>query len=198
MSFYRRHLPHWLPADKLVFVTWRLHGSQPSGAGPRPAIPQTNPQTDGQRFVTLDRLLDHAPGPTWLRNPKVADAVVETLFLAADRWTLCDLYSWVIMSNHVHILILPSKPLREVTRAIKSTSARLANQILGRAGQPFWQDESFDHWVRNEAEFHKITRYIEMNPVNPGLVSQPEDWPWSSAHPRFRRTELGRSGTCPT
>ncbi|HLX42440.1 MAG TPA: transposase [Bryobacteraceae bacterium] len=148
--------------------------------------------------MTLDQALVDFPGPTWLRNPKVADAVVETLFVAANQWQLCDLFSWVVMSNHVHILIFPLKPLREVTRAVKSTSARLANQILGRRGQPFWQEESFDHWVRSTTEFDKIRRYIEMNPVNGGLVDQPGDWPWSSAHPRFQKPELGRSGTCPT
>jgi len=133
----------------------------------------------------MDRLLDRAPGPTWLSRPEIAKAVVDTLLIAEQKWELCELFSWVVMSNHVHVLLRPHKPLREVTRAIKSTSARLANQILNRAGSPFWQDESFDHWVRNSREFEKIAHYIEANPVKAGLVAKPEDWPWSSAAPQF-------------
>ena len=44
---------------------------------------------------------------------------------------------------------------------MKNTSAREANLILGRTGQAFWQDESYDRWVRDAKEFDSITRYIE-------------------------------------
>jgi REP element-mobilizing transposase RayT len=77
---------------------------------------------------------------------------------------------------------------------VKNTSARKANLILGRTGMPFWQDESYDHWVRDAKEFDRIARYIEWNPVKAGLVEQVELWPWSSASASF----IGRSGTCPT
>ena len=64
---------------------------------------------------------------------------------------------------------------------MKWFTARKANQILRRTGQPFWQDESYDHWVRNRQERTKIINYIEMNPSKARLVKCPEDWPWSSA-----------------
>jgi type I restriction enzyme R subunit/putative DNA methylase len=53
--------------------------------------------------------------------------------------------------------------------------------LLHRTGERFWQDESFDHWVRSEGEFIRIQKYIENNPVKAGLVAKAEDWPWSSA-----------------
>lgn len=165
-------------------------------AGPRPASADTQPLTRGQRFAALGRELARAPGPHWLKIPEVAEAVASTLFVAELKWQLYELFAWVIMSNHVHLLLRPHKPVREVTRAIKSTSARLANQILNRIGEPFWQVESFDHWVRNAAEFDKIVRYIEMNPVSAGLAERPEDWFWSSANATFLKAD--RSGTCPT
>jgi putative transposase len=117
----------------------------------------------------------------FLKNPRVAAAVTETLILAEGKWELFDLFAWVVMSNHVHVLLQPHKPLQEVTRAVKNTSARLANVILGRTGQPFWQPESYDHWVRNGKQFDRIVRYIESNPVKAGLVERAEMWPWSSA-----------------
>jgi len=94
---------------------------------------------------------------------------------------LYELQSWVLMANHVHILIHPKANLSRITKAIKGFSARQANTILGRTGQPFWQDESYDHWVRGAEEEARIVRYIEENPVVAGLVGRAEDWRWSSA-----------------
>ena len=177
MSFYRRRLPHWQPEGVPVFLTWRLHSSLP---GWHQAA--TSAASDGQRFIELDRQLDAAAsGPMFLKDPRVAAAVVQALFIAAHEWKLFDLMAWVLMSNHVHVLLQPHKPLREVTRAVKSTSARAANLILGRTGQPFWQDESYDHWVRDGKELQRIVQYIEWNPVRAGLIDTPELWPWSSA-----------------
>jgi len=70
---------------------------------------------------------------------------------------------------------------------LKGYTAREANRILGRTGQHFWQEESFDHWSRDEDEFFRIIAYIENNPVKAGLVTRPEDWQWSSAAERKRR-----------
>jgi putative DNA methylase len=130
----------------------------------------------------LDRQLDSAnSGPTFLRHPQVATSVARTLFIASRKWGLYELFAWVVMSNHVHVLLQPHKLLREVTRAVKNTSAREANLILGRTGLRFWQDESYDHWVRDSKELERIVRYIEWNPVRAGLVERSELWPWSSA-----------------
>lgn len=88
------------------------------------------------------------------------------------------------MTNHVHVLAEPLAPLFKITHRIKGAAAYRANLILARTHKRFWQDESFDHWVRNPAEWEKIRGYIEGNPVAAGLVTRPENWPWSSAsHP---------------
>ena len=70
---------------------------------------------------------------------------------------------------------------KKLARLIKGATARQANLILSRTGMRFWQDESFDHWIRNLAESQKIRVYIENNPVAAGLAVRPEEWPWSSA-----------------
>jgi len=85
------------------------------------------------------------------------------------------------MVNHVHILIDPQAKLSRITKAVKNFSARQANALLGRTGQPFWQDESWDHWVRGPEELEKTVAYIEGNPLAAGLVERVEDWRWSSA-----------------
>ncbi len=53
--------------------------------------------------------------------------------------------AWVIMPNYVHQLILRQVELPRITDCIKGRTARDANRLLGRAGAPFWQHESYDH-----------------------------------------------------
>src|SRR5580704_807074 len=181
MSFYRRKLPHWQPDGAPIFLTWRLFGSLP-----RVNLPAS--LTPSEKFLLQDRQLDAATsGPMYLKDPQVAAAVAETLLVESNHWKIFDLFAWVLMSNHVHVLLQPNKPLQEITRTVKNRSAREANIILGRTGQPFWQTESFDHWVRDGKQFHRIVRYIESNPVRAGLAASPEQWPWSSASPQIQQ-----------
>jgi putative transposase len=80
----------------------------------------------------------------------------------------------------IHPLVDPSRLLK----SLEGTTAREANKLLGRTGEPFWQKESYDHWVRDPAEFERIRAYIENNPVKAGLVRLSEQYPWSSASVR--------------
>lgn len=91
-----------------------------------------------------------------------------------------DLHSWVIMPNHVHLLLTPGVSISKLLNSLKAVTARRANLILQKTGKPFWQDESYDRLVRNRDEFRRIQNYIENNPVTAGLVGTPEQFPWSS------------------
>jgi len=53
--------------------------------------------------------------------------------------------------------------------------------MLAMTGTCFWQEESYDHRVRNEREFEKIRSYIEENPVRAGLAREANEYRWSSA-----------------
>jgi REP element-mobilizing transposase RayT len=122
-------------------------------------------------------------GPLWLKDSRIAKTVLSALNAGQQR-KMFTLHANVIMANHVHVLISPHSPLAQITQQIKGATARDANLILGRTGSRFWQDESFDHWIRNPEEWQRARAYIERNPVVAGLVNKPEDWPWSSAsHP---------------
>jgi putative transposase len=154
-------------------VTWRLAGTLPK---------LDRACRDGRTFVVRDDLLGRATtGPTWLRQPEIANCVVSCL--RENAGGAYDLHAYVIMPNHVHVLLRlrPREQLATITRALKGKSARLSNVLLGRTGQPFWQDESFDHWIRHPQQFAKVKAYIEWNPVRAGLVTTPEQWPYSSA-----------------
>ncbi len=122
--------------------------------------------TPGQAFVANDRALDRdSHGPVWLKDSAIANLAALAIQKGESERSFYNLHAWVVMPNHVHLLILPKEPLPVITRWLKGSTARQANQLLGRTGQPFWQDESFDRWVRNDSEFDRIARYIEENPV---------------------------------
>jgi REP element-mobilizing transposase RayT len=190
--FYRRKLPHWLPEvseEAFLFITWRLAGSLPwgrrfglpSGAGAS-ACQVGQALSPGKSFIAFDRETDKAAfGPVWLRDPRIATMVAETLQHGESEMEFYRLRAWVIMPNHVHLLMLPKQPLPVIMRWLKGSTARKANLILSRSGETFWQDESFDHRVRDQAELDWLVHYVEHNPVTAGLIANPAVWPWSSA-----------------
>jgi REP element-mobilizing transposase RayT len=102
------------------------------------------------------------------------------------------LLAWVVMPNHVHVLVQLDQqhPLPKVLHSWKSYVANQANKILGRSG-PFWQREYFDRFIRNEDHYRNAVRYIEDNPVKAGLVMLPEDWRFSSARLRSAAEKSG-------
>jgi REP-associated tyrosine transposase len=176
----RRRLPHSYPEGRWLFVTWTLYGSLPAGKFPSPAK-----ATSVEAFAWIDRHLDTArSGPTFLRQDAVAQIVVDSLFRGAKLGHY-QLGPFVIMANHVHVLFLPVISPTLFLKSLKGTTAREANKALNRVGEPFWQRESYDHWVRSEDEWNRIARYIENNPVRAGVVAAIQDYPWSSAHPKF-------------
>jgi hypothetical protein len=71
--------------------------------------------------------------------------------------------------------------LPKLTRSLKGITAKRANAMLALTGRRFWQEESYDHQVRNEREFERIRSYIEENPVRAGLVTEAGEFRWSSA-----------------
>jgi REP element-mobilizing transposase RayT len=172
----RRRLPHIYPEGGWLFVTWHLHGSLPQALYPPPGKPSA-----GKAFVWMDRYLDTTrQGPMYLRQPEVAALIVEALQRGLAM-KLYDLRAFVIMGNHVHVLFRPEQQASRALQWLKGTTARAANQFLSRTGKPFWQRESYDHWVRDERELERIAAYIENNPVQAALAAEASQYKWSSA-----------------
>ena len=183
----RRRLPHQYPPGKTLFLTWHLHGSLPVVLYPPP-----RKRSSGKAFVWMDRYLDTTrAGPMFLKNESVAGLVVEAIHRGARELAHYELDAYVVMSNHVHLLVTPRTDPSRFLKSLKGFAARQANRVLGRTGEPFWQAESYDHWVRNAEEHARIQRYIEQNPVKAGFVQRAEDYRWSSAYQRRRVTGAG-------
>jgi putative transposase len=68
--------------------------------------------------------------------------------------------------------------------SLKSYTAHQANKLLARTG-PFWQHESYDHWVRDEDELERIVAYINANSIKAGLADRAHEFCWCSAHDRY-------------
>ena len=144
----------------------------------------------------MDRLLDRAcTGPLFLRMPGVAKMVMDAIYYRDQR--TYHLHAFVVMPNHVHLLMTRLEAVSKVMESPKRFTAREGNRLLGLTGQPFWQDESWDRLVRNDTEFERIVYYIERNPVTAGLAATPEEFPWSSARPIDNRPQLAKTLTHP-
>src|SRR5258708_3447664 len=114
---------------------------------------------DGRAFVAADRELERTSlGPVWLKQAQVAECVTEIIRDGDSVRNLYELGAFVVMPNHVHLLIEPKTHAPKITQYVKGVSARQANAFLGRTGHPFWQDESFDRWVRSSKEKTNIIR----------------------------------------
>ena len=118
-------------------------------------------------------------GPKSLQMPKIARMVVASI-KQGERLGHYDLVAYAVMPNHVHLLIWPKIAPSRLMKSLKGVTAREANKILGTTGEPFWQKESYDHWVRDAEELQKIRHYIYNNPVKAGLVVDARDYPWAS------------------
>jgi REP element-mobilizing transposase RayT len=171
--FWQRRMPYAVPEGSVVFVTWRPAGTMAKSKVVREPDP-------GKAFLLEDRELDKdQTGPQWLKDVKIAAIVADALLYGSQ--SKYELYAWVVMSNHVHIVIRPNSPLPGIMKWLKAATASRANQILNRTGQPFWAREYYDHCVRDTRELDSVIHYIEWNPVKAGIVASPEEYPWSSA-----------------
>lgn len=173
-----RHLPHWQQGGCTYFVTFRLADSvsedrlrqwkteQKQWLSAHPAPRSETECAEYQRLFTepMQQWLDAGYGACWLRDPATASLVASALqHFHGERYTLDD---FVIMPNHVHVLVTPLKEhkLPEILHSWKSFSAKQINHAIGRSGI-VWQDESFDHIVRSAAQLERFRDYIRNNPA---------------------------------
>lgn len=177
----RGYLPH-VDADRVVqFVTFRLADSMPQEVLERWREDLANGLvTDADFRRRIETYLDQNYGSGALKDVRIASVIQDTLLKwDGERYRLL---AWVIMPNHVHILIekFDGVALPDVMHSIKSYTAHEANRLLDQKGR-FWSKEYFDRYIRNGRHFAAVVRYIEENPVKARLCRKPEDWRFSSA-----------------
>jgi hypothetical protein len=88
------------------------------------------------------------------------------------------------MPDYAHLVLMPladdngNFSIPEIMQGIKSTSAHRISKLLRRKGL-VWQQESFDHVVRQEEGIPARVEYLINNPVRAGLVRSAEEYPWA-------------------
>ena len=111
----------------------------------------------------FEQWLDAGEGACLLGQPELRDVFVETVQKknGVQYW----LEGFVVMPNHVHVLVTPigGHRLSSIVQGWKSISTRKINELRKEKGS-VWQKESFDHIVRNAESLSKFQQYIEDNP----------------------------------
>ena len=197
--YYWRHLPHCQPPGATLFIAFRLAGSLPrtvieellaqqhQAARALEQIPDADERMrqtyleSRRAFARWDEELTADQGPRWLAIPNVANLVAHSLHYRDDQVYRLD--AFCIMPNRIHLVCAPLQmangeyhALSSILHSLKRYTAREANKLLKRRGA-FWQQESYDHVVRDESEFRRIVRYVMYNPVKAGLAAAWEEWP---------------------
>lgn len=177
-----RNLPHWRQEGATYFVTFRLGDSLPREKlqglrterlewlrkHPPPVSPADLRRFQALFSAKIERYLGAGYGACWLKSARIADVVEGALLhFEGDRY---DLGRYVIMPNHVHLLVTPAPgdDLSRILHSWKSFAANEINKSVNRRGS-LWQEECFDHIVRDEEELRHYERYILENPQNAGL-----------------------------
>ncbi|MCK5124796.1 MAG: transposase [candidate division Zixibacteria bacterium] len=108
------------------------------------------------------------------------------------------LLTYVIMPNHVHLLLLPNEQI-EIGREIGKLKGRYAHEVIqrwkdknspllkqieicnrGSQEYAFWLPRCYDYNCRTIDKTLEKINYCHNNPIKAGLVENTEDWPWSS------------------
>ncbi len=205
---YHRYLPHFQPAGVTFFITGRLYGSLPQEALEKLkeekeaaynrikreykdeiARDEEIRKMHKRHFAKWDEYLDrNSSEPQWLKKPEIADIVTESL----HHWhgKSYNLVAYCIMPNHFHLIIDTSdetkytKPLYAILHTLKSYTAKKANKALNRTGV-FWQEESYDHVIRDSREFKNTMTYTLENPVKAGLVENWEEFAYAYVNDNY-------------
>lgn len=204
-EFYQRRLPHWQPVGGVFFVTVCLKGAvskqvlrklrrkyeedMRSLTEDGLALDQARSEASQKYLLELDAVLDkYQADIQFLKIPEVAQIIKDQLHRFDKR--LYDLLAYCIMPNHFHVVFdtglqVHGKDidfvgedyvqLHDIMRKIKGASANFSNKVLNRSGA-FWQEESWDRWMRDEKDLNNCIDYTLMNPVKGGLVRDWCDW----------------------
>ena len=116
------------------------------------------------------------------RNENWAKLFLDTLY--RYRGTAYLLHDFVIMPDHIHVLMTPITSLEKAVQFIKGGFSYRAKTELS-SNMEVWQRGFSDHRIRDAEDYERHIQYIHFNPVRKHLCEKPEGYPYSSSHPGF-------------
>jgi len=107
----------------------------------------------------------------------------------------CRVHAYVLMTNHVHLLMTPEKEdsLAKVMQSIGRRYVQYFNTVYQRTGT-LWEGRYKATILDSEEYLLTCYRYIELNPVRANMVKHPQYYPWSS----YRANAMGESDSLVT
>ncbi len=166
------NLPHVDSPNMIQFITYRLGDSIPQNLLKRLEIILKSVPAgliDSVRRKKLQFWLDQGKGECLLNNKRIAKII-------ADDWIINQrndykLLAWVIMPNHVHLLVRIYKelPLSSIIQRRKGYTAMIINKILNRTDR-VWMPDYFDRFIRDKAHFRYTLKYIKQNIEHGGVL----------------------------
>ena len=204
VMIYERMMPHWRQDGATYFATMRLGDSLPQSKlrelrafraewerkHPPPRENGILEELAEEVFVRVERWLDQGMGTCQLKDPESAGFVTTAMHhFDEGRY---ELGAYVVMPNHVHVVLRPTSPaehpLEKILGSWKQFAATRIHQDAETTGH-LWQQESFDRIIRDEEHLYRVLQYIGRNPKNAGLsIAQCPRWirpEWVQAGWRF-------------
>ena len=127
---------------------------------------------------------------TWQRRPafrceRTTKLFLQVLFEYRERGIFL-LHEFVLMPDHIHLLLTPRTAV-SLERAMQFVKGGFSHRLKKETGSrvEIWERSFTNHRIRDERDYEHHSRYIRLNPVRARLVSLPEQYAYSSAHPGF-------------
>ena len=144
--------------------------------------------------VQSDRRTFHVQSSTWgkrslLQSEAMAGLFIANLFHYRDLGEY-KLHAFVVMRDHFHVLLTieDTGTIERVMQKIKGGFSYRARVELGFRGE-IWQRGFTDERIWDADQFVSVRQYIHHNPVRKGMVAAAEEYPFSSANPKFKRPQ---------
>jgi putative transposase len=154
---------------------------------------------NSQKRINLDNAVYFVTTKTRDNYPYFSDEVLAELCLAkiylAQAWLKFDLYGFVILPDHLHLMIMPiiNQNISQIMHHIKRNTSRSANILINqnmfnnkkhvgeddhprpRVYKQFkWFSSFHDHIIRDDRDFNNHLAYIKFNPIKHGLLADPQ------------------------
>ena len=114
------------------------------------------------------------------KDREIIQILIEDLEFYRKKFDF-QLHAFVIMPNHIHLLITPSEKgdISKIMHDFKSHTSQVLNRLLKR-DEPLWQEGFYEHVVRDEFDFKRKIDYIHKNPLVVGIVKELMNYQFSS------------------
>jgi len=154
------HLRHIDMKGYYQFITFRTYDSTDNYL--KRVLGQNIPENKKQ--YEADIYLDSSKVGAYLNDEVL---ILLSDFLKSKDKILYELTAFVIMPNHIHLLIKPLQKLSLVMQSIKGASSREINKTLKRKGS-FWAKDYYDKVIKDERQFELVYNYIKNNSLKLG------------------------------